>query len=390
MGRYTSGGIGRDIIAGAVAGAAAVWLIDKMQLNLTHAAVTRDQPQGVDPAHAVAAKAAEKTGADLGPQHDNPLGHTVHYGVGAGLGALYGLLRGMAPAVSTGRGALYGLTAFLLADEIGTPALGLAKSPLHYPARDHARGALAHTLFGVFTDLGTRLVAPWRDEVVIYHGPSIGERIESGRQALAEQGDYLLDRGGEYADYVADRSGEYLDKGRRYARQGREYISDLADDARDRIEDIDVSGYAERGRKQARGLVDRVRSYLPDPDDVADLVDRGRRYATGLADAALSAVPNRDDVRSAARQGRKRAERVADDARARMPDRDDLQDLADEGRRRGRRAAQRVRDQAPDRDDAADLAERGRKRVQSLAEQAREQVEQGGSSLKRALHWLIG
>ncbi len=167
----------------------------------------------MDPAHAIAAKAADKTGADIGDRRNNAVGHTVHYGVGAGIGALYGLLRGMAPSVSTGRGALYGLAAFILADEVGAPALGLAKSPLHYPARAHARGALAHTVFGVATDLGTRLMSPWRDEVVIYHGPSIGERIETGRHALEDGRDYLYERSGPYLD----QGREYLDRGRAYA-----------------------------------------------------------------------------------------------------------------------------------------------------------------------------
>ncbi len=390
MGRYTSGGIGRDIVAGALAGAAAVWIVDKMQLNMTHAAVTRDQPAGVDPAHAMAAKAAAQTGADIGPAHDNNFGHTVHYGVGAGLGALYGLLRGMAPGVATGRGALYGLAAFLLADEIGTPALGLAKNPLHYPARDHARGALAHTVFGVITDLGTRLISPWRDDFVVYHGPTIGERLDTGRQALADGRDYLYDRGSDYRDYIQDRGGDLIDRGRDYARRGAAYASDLADDARDRLDDVDVSAYAKRGRKQARGIVERVRSYLPDPDDVADLVDRGRRYAQGVADAARSAVPDRGDIEDVAKQGRKRAQRFAEDVRSRVPDQDDLHDLAGEGSRRGRRVAKRVRDQAPDRDDVADVADRGRKRLRNLADQAREQVDEGGNALKRSLHWLIG
>lgn len=349
MGRYTSGGIGRDIVAGAIAGVAAVWIIDKMQLALTHPEAA-NRPTDMDPAHAAAAKAADRFDADIGDRHDNPLGHTVHYGVGAGIGALYGLLRGMAPSVSTGRGALYGLAAFLLADEVGAPALGLAKNPLNYPPRAHARGALAHTVFGVLTDLGTRMLAPWRDEVVIYHGPSIAERIDSGRHALEDGRDYLYERGGRY-----------LDQGRDYLDRGRAYASDLADEARARAEEIDVAGLAERGRRGLRQVVERVRDYLPDPDDVADRVDRGRQTLRDVAEGVRSRMPDQDDVGEVAERGRKRARRFASDVSSRLPDRDDV----------------------------ADLAERGRKRVGRLADDARDQVD-NGSPLGRVMRWLFG
>jgi hypothetical protein len=376
MGRYTSGGIGRDIVAGALAGAAAVWVIDKMQLALTHPAAATE----MDPAHAAAAKAADAMGANLGDRRNNAVGHTVHYGVGAGLGALYGLLRGFAPSVSTGRGTLYGIAAFLLADEVGAPALGLAKTPLDYPAKAHARGALSHTLFGVFTDLGTRLVAPWRDEVIIYRGPTVGERIESGRHALEDSRDYLYDRGGRY-----------LERGRDYLDRGRAYASDLAETARERAQEADVSGTIDRGRHGVRRFVDRVREYLPDPEDVADLVERGRHRARALADDVQSRLPDRDDIEDLADRGRKRARRFASDVGSRLPDRDDVAALAAEGRRRGSRAAGKVRSRLPDRADVQDMADRGRKRARRLAEQAQAQAEQHDQSLLgRALHWLFG
>lgn len=370
MGRYTSGGVGRDIVAGAVAGMAAVWLIDKMQMTLTHPAAA-GRPTDIDPAHAVAAKAADKLGADLGDPR-RAAGHTVHYGVGAGIGALYGLLRGMAPSVTTGRGALYGLAAFILADEVGAPALGLAKSPLEYPAAAHARGALAHTVFGVATDLGTRLIAPWRDEVVIYRGPSLAERIDAGRHALEDGRDYIYEQGRGYFD------------------RGRAYASDFADEARARAEAIDMDDLADRGRRGVRRIVDRVRDYLPEADDVADLVDRGRRRLRDVADDVQSRLPDRDDLEDIADRGRKRARRFASDVGARLPEQDDIADLAREGRRRGQRLARDVQSQLPDRDDLSDLAQRGRKRVRQLAEEAQAQIDRDNSPFGRAMRWLFG
>ena len=371
MGRYTSGGIGRDIVAGALAGAAAVWLIDKLDWSLSHAG-GKQQP-GMNPAHAIAAKAAGTVGADLGDPSDNPAGRTVHYGVGIGIGALYGLLRSVAPAVTTGRGALYGLATFILADEVASPAMGLSKSPLEYPARDHARGALAHTVFGIATDLGTRVIAPWRDEVVIEHGPSLSERIDAGRDALEEGRDYLYDRGRDYFE------------------QGRGYASDLADEARSRVEDLDLPSRFERGRKRVRQFADDVWSRLPDQDDVADLADRGRKQARGLADDVRSRLPDADDVADVADRGRKRARRFAESVSSRLPDQDDAEGLADEGRKRAKRWARDARSRMPDEDDVDDMVHRGRKQVRSLAEQARAQAEAyGGSGVRRALRWLFG
>ncbi len=305
MGRYTSGGVGRDVLAGALAGAAAVWLIDKMDWSLNHTgSAGKDGAKSMDPAHAIAAKAADKVGADIGDRHDNPVGHTVHYGVGIGIGALYGLLRGMAPAVATGRGALYGLGTFLLADEIGAPALGLTESPLKYAAGDHARGALSHTVFGIFTDLGTRLLAPWRNEVVVLHGPSLSERIDEGR------------------DYLVDRGQAYYDRGREYYDQGRAYAGEAAGRARSRWDEFDVPGLIERGRDYAGRLFDDVRSRLPDRDDV---VERGTRKARQVAESVQSGVKQ---------------------ARASMPDRDDVDDTLERGRRQASRLASEARDRA--------------------------------------------
>ena len=359
MGRYTTGGIGRDVIAGALAGAAAVWVIDKLDWSLYHSggkkgirATEAARPGGMDPAHALAAKAADKVGVNIGDRGDNAAGHVIHYGIGMGMGALYGLLRGMAPGVSTGRGALFGMAMFIVQDEIGNTALGLASNPLDYPIRDHARGAVAHTLFGIVTDLGTRLMSPWRSEVVVLRGPNLSERIEHGRHALEDGRDYLYEHGRPY-----------LEQGRGYLGRARDYVGRFADEAVSRASEVDWSGLAERGRKGASRFADEVRSRTPDADEVSDLAGRGR----------------------------KRARRFADDVRSRVPDADEVADLARRGRKQARRFARDARSQMPDTDDMADLAERGRKGARRFAADARSQAEEyGGSGVSRAMRWLFG
>ena len=405
MGRYTSGGVGRDVLAGAIAGGAAVWLISKMDWSLSHAGRKSSAPaSGMDPAHAAAGKAAAAAGVRVANPRDNAAGHTVHYGIGIGAGALYGLLRGMAPVVTTGRGSLYGIANFILGDEIGAPAMGLAKGPMDYAARDHARSALAHIVFGIFTDLGTRVLSPWKDEVVIMRGPSLHERLDNGRQALSDGRDYLYEHGRDY-----------LDVGREYLDRGRELASDYAEQARDAVDEWDLPGLAAQGRKRAKRFAEDVRSRMPDPDDLQDTVDEGRKRARKLASSMASRLPDRDDVEDVVDTGRKRARSWARTAADRLPDRDDLSDTIDEGRSRARgwfrsltdrlpdrgdasdavdearararKLTKQARKRLPDRDDVEDTVSDGRKRVTRLAEDARQR---GESTVDKAFRWLFG
>ena len=275
MGRYTSGGVGRDILAGAVAGVAAIWVADKLDNAIYRAGgpdgIRRTEaarPGGMDPAHVLAKRAADAAGVDVGNPKDNPAGHTIHYGIAASMGALYGLLRGMAPGVSTGRGALFGIAAFILQDEIGNTVMGTAGNPLSYPVRDHARGAATHTLFGIVTDLGTRLMSPWRDEVVIEHGPPLSERLDRGREYI----------------------GQGLEQGRGYLDQGISYVGQFAQQARACLPDVDTADVARRGRRYAGQMTNAVRSQVPDID-LAKVAKAGRGQASRFVDDARPYVP---------------------------------------------------------------------------------------------------
>ena len=285
MGRYTSGSVARDILAGAVAGAAAIWVADKLDQAIYDAGgpegvrkTEAARPGGMDPAHVLARRAADAVGVDVGDPKDNPAGHTIHYGIAAGMGALYGLLRGMAPGVTTGRGALFGFAMFIVQDEIGNTLMGTAGNPLNYPIRDHARGAAAHTLFGIVTDLGTRLISPWHDEVVIEQGSPLSERLDRGRQYLGQGRDYLYEQGRQT-----------LDQGREYLGQGIGYAGRLAEQARSRLPEVDAADVARRGRRYAEQAVGTVRSQLPDVDP-AEVAKAGRRQARRYADDARSYV----------------------------------------------------------------------------------------------------
>ena len=151
--------IASDMLLGALAGAAGVWAMDRVDwFNYRRVDATarrrtrRVRPGGEDPAHVMAGVAERAVGAELSPSRHHAAGTAIHYAIGIGPGALYGALRDRVPRVGTARGALYGLGLFILQDELGNAALGTGADPRAYPWQAHARGLAAHLVYGVVTD----------------------------------------------------------------------------------------------------------------------------------------------------------------------------------------------------------------------------------------------
>ncbi len=154
-----SRGFAGDVLKGAIAGAAGVWLMDRagwfMYRREDSAALQREQAarvDGMDPAHVAAGKVARAFGITLSPSQPHPAGIAVHYALGVVPGALYGPLRRRVKGVGAGRGLLYGLSLFLVNDELLNPLIGLASGPTAYPWQAHARGLVAHLVLGASTD----------------------------------------------------------------------------------------------------------------------------------------------------------------------------------------------------------------------------------------------
>jgi hypothetical protein len=151
--------VAADLLVGAVAGAAAVWAMDRLDWFMYRhedpAARRRTQqarPGGKDPAHVMAGVAAGAVGVELSPPQQNPAGLAVHYSLGILPGALYGALRDRVAYVGAGRGLLYGFGMFLAEDELANPLLGTAVPPGRYPWQAHGRGFVAHLVLGFVTD----------------------------------------------------------------------------------------------------------------------------------------------------------------------------------------------------------------------------------------------
>ena len=154
-----------DAALGALAGTAAVWLMDRvgwwMYRRQDPAALERElraRPDGLDSAHLLARKWGRALGHDPGREQPNAAGLAVHYVLGALPGAGYALAGRRMP-VATGAGVPFGLALFLVNDEVSAPLLGLARGPRAYPAQSHLRGLVSHVVLGVATD---RLLAAGR------------------------------------------------------------------------------------------------------------------------------------------------------------------------------------------------------------------------------------
>jgi hypothetical protein len=154
-----------NAIKGVVAGAIGVWVMDRVdwfayrhESEEARKQTTAARPEGLDPAHVLANQAAGMAGRELSPQQPHPLGVATHYGLGVGPGAIYGAVRDQFPAVTSGRGTLFGLSLFLLQDEGINAITGLSGKPSDYPWQAHGRGLLAHLVFGVVTDSVLRLL----------------------------------------------------------------------------------------------------------------------------------------------------------------------------------------------------------------------------------------
>jgi hypothetical protein len=166
---YRNGSQGGDLITdmvkGAIAGAVGVWALDKVTWAMwdrTDPGKLQQErearPDGLDPAHVIANRAAEAMGTELTPKQPNPAGVGVHYGLGIMPAAGYGVLRHQIPAITTAGGVLYGLSLFLMQDEGLNPILGTSGGPTEYPKEAHLRGLVGHIVLGATTHATLKLL----------------------------------------------------------------------------------------------------------------------------------------------------------------------------------------------------------------------------------------
>lgn len=153
----------KEIVKGAIAGAASVWMMDRvvwyMYNHEDREAYKQEKKAQVDGkyvAFVAANKMANAIGTRMTDQQEFIAGKTVHYLLGMMPGALYGLLRHKYKGLDKGRGLLYGLGLFIVMDELIAPVAGLSSGPFAYPWQAHVRGLAGHLTVGATTDAAVR------------------------------------------------------------------------------------------------------------------------------------------------------------------------------------------------------------------------------------------
>ncbi len=144
-----------DLVKGALAGAAATWVMGQTTTYLyehesRQARETEDEARGDKTAYGVAAeKTAGAIGVELSEDQRKQAGMAIHWVLGAGAGAAYGVLRDRIPRLDAGGGLLFGTAFWLIIDEGANYALRLTPGPTAFPWQTHARGLAGHLVFGV-------------------------------------------------------------------------------------------------------------------------------------------------------------------------------------------------------------------------------------------------
>ncbi|WP_429206681.1 hypothetical protein [Massilia sp. UYP11] len=154
----TAGGVSTALM-GVVAGAVAVWALDRVDWfmwnredPLARAQTIGVRPGGEPPSHVLVSKVEQLTGLNLTDRQHDVAGNLTHYSIGITPAAGYALMREKIPGHGVSRGALFGLSLFLVQDEALNSLSGLGAKPGSYPWQAHARGLIAHVVYGVTTE----------------------------------------------------------------------------------------------------------------------------------------------------------------------------------------------------------------------------------------------
>jgi hypothetical protein len=151
--------IGANLVKGALAGAAATWLMGRVttwlyEQEAEDARRQENEARGNRSAYEIAAdKLAGSIGARLDEDQRARLGSALHWTTGVAAGMAYAAARHRSPALTAAKGLFFGSAFFLVVDEFLNTALGLTPPPAAFPWQAHARGLSGHLAYGLTTEL---------------------------------------------------------------------------------------------------------------------------------------------------------------------------------------------------------------------------------------------
>jgi uncharacterized membrane protein YagU involved in acid resistance len=151
--KRTDRSLAADLLLGAIAGAAATWLMDLATTALydrePKAVQERENAaRGQKNAYEIAAeKAAALAGRELTKEQRTLAGGAIHWTLGVSSGIAYGALRNSLP-LGFGSGLAYGTIFWLAMDEGALTLAGLTPPPREFPWQTHARGLAGHLVLG--------------------------------------------------------------------------------------------------------------------------------------------------------------------------------------------------------------------------------------------------
>lgn len=150
----------KSIIAGVAGGLAASLAMNQFQKLVSAMSNNDDTPSQDEDATIKTAKAIAHHvfHCELNDEQKKWAGPAVHYSMGAGFGAAYGVLAESVPVTTAGFGTLYGTAVWLAADEIAVPALGFAQGPAETSFSSHVNALASHLVYGVVTDVTRRVL----------------------------------------------------------------------------------------------------------------------------------------------------------------------------------------------------------------------------------------
>lgn len=124
-------------------------------------AIYPPRPPGAEPPPAILAE--KVAGHPLSEGEKTAATQTFHWGLGSGLGAVYGVAAEFSPIVTVGYGVGFGMVLLLGTHESTLPLLGLVEPPTQQPLREQTSEIATHALYGFVVEFVRRwLMRRWR------------------------------------------------------------------------------------------------------------------------------------------------------------------------------------------------------------------------------------